>query len=240
MALSNKKIISFQILQLAPTKKIFLVFISTCLLFTASAQSQWPRFSIATDVNSQHSFTKNQQFWAVGHTIIANFHLTSKDGIYVWFGYNVGGKFSNQLTGVAKLPATNPQQIGYTNNARIAFRNLSAGWKRYLKGTPDAEKGWNLYGYAGFGLMMGKIKNKHSVQLDTAVYDLPVLNGDAGFKRLTIDAGLGGEIPLGGDFYFYSEIKTGIPASDYPSKYIFVNDRAPFVSALAIGLRLLF
>ena len=110
MALSNKKIISFQILQLAPTKKIFLVFISTCLLFAASAQSQWPRFSIATDVNSQHSFTKDQQFWAVGHTIIANFHLTSKDGIYVWFGYNVGGKFSNQLTAVAKLPATNPQQ----------------------------------------------------------------------------------------------------------------------------------
>jgi hypothetical protein len=66
------------------------------------------------------------------------------------------------------------------------------------------------------------------------------LSGKANYKRLTFDIGAGVEFPLGGDFYIYSEGKVFIPTTDYPSKYLFINDRAPYTGMLSVGLRLLF
>ena len=109
-----------------------------------------------------------------------------------------------------------------------------------MKGTPDAEKSWNLYGFAGFGLLLGQVENTHSVSIDTAVYAVPVLSGKAQFKRLTMDLGVGWEIPIAGDFYFFTEGKVWIPTTDYPSKYIFVNNNAPLVAMLGLGIRILF
>jgi hypothetical protein len=67
-----------------------------------------------------------------------------------------------------------------------------------------------------------------------------VLSGKANFKRLTVDLGIGWEIPIGGDFYFFTEGKVWVPASNYPSKYIFVNNNAPYVAMLGTGIRIVF
>ena len=120
------------------------------------------------------------------------------------------------------------------------FKHVSLGWKHYFKGNSNAEKNWNLYGYAGFGLMLGRVVNAHSVNIDTVAYNVPVLAGKANFKRLTFDLGLGVEFPLGGDIFIYTEGRTFIPTSDYPSKYIFINNNAPLIVSLNLGFRVLF
>src|ERR1043166_9591557 len=103
------------------------------------------------------------------------------------------------------------------------------GWKHYLKGASDLEAKWSVYGYAGFGLLLGRVINTHSVAIDTSFYSVPVRNGKANFKRLTFDVGVGYEIFLGGDIYFYNEARVWIPTTDYPSKYIFINNNDPLV-----------
>lgn len=122
----------------------------------------------------------------------------------------------------------------------MQFKHVSLGWKRYLKGAYDSENKWNLYGYAGFGLMMGSVVNTHSIDIDTTVYFVPVLSYKDNFKRLTLDLGTGVEIILGGGIYFYIEARVLIPATDYPSKHLFVNNNAPFTGAANAGIRVLF
>ena len=212
----------------------------TCFfaLFITGAFSQ--QFSLATDLSIQRNFKKQQSYWAFGHTTQTLFHLTPKDGIYLWFVYYSNGKFKNNLTADAKSPLTTPQQVNYTNSARMRLKQFSIGWRKYIIGTPDAEKHWNLYGFAGFGLMFGKVQNTHSVVIDTALYNVPVRSGEGDFKRLTMDVGLGWEMPLGGDLFFYTEGKVWIPTTNYPSKYIFINNNAPFVATFGAGVRVLF
>ncbi|HWR33019.1 MAG TPA: hypothetical protein VN451_05820 [Chitinophagaceae bacterium] len=198
------------------------------------------KFSIATDLGLQRSFKKEQQYWAVGHTVQAQFNYNAKSGFYAWIAYYSVGKFSNNVTATAKSIITSPQTVNYINNAEMRFKHFSLGWKRYLKGSCHAEEGWNLYGYAGLGILLGKVINSHSAFIDSSVYFIPVRSGKANFKRLTADLGLGWEIPLGGDVFFYTEGRVWIPTTDYPSKYIFVNDNAPLVGMLNFGIRILF
>lgn len=219
-------------------KRFTILLLLAVILASANAQNM--RFSVATDLGGQRSFKKGQQFWALGHTVHALFNLTPKDGIYVWFAYYTNGKFTNELTANAKSPLTTPQQINYTNRASMRFKHFSAGWRKYLKGNCEIEKGWNLYTTAGFGLLPGRIINAHSVSIDTSLYNVPVREGKANFKRLTADLGLGWEKPVGADFFLYAEGRVWIPASDYPSKYIFVNDNAPLAAMMNVGLRILF
>jgi hypothetical protein len=215
--------------------------LSLIFLFTFGITfSQRPQFSLATDVSVLRSFKKEQQYWAVGQTVHLHFHFTPKDGAYAWISYYSKGKFTNALTANAKSPATVPQQINYQNKAEMQLRHVSLGWKRYLKGAYDSETKWNLYGYAGFGLMMGGIINTHSVSIDTAGYTVPVLSGKANFKRLTFDLGSGIEIILGGGIYFYLEGRALVPTTGYPSKHLFVNNNAPFAGAANVGIRILF
>lgn len=211
------------------------------LLFSGiRVNAQWPRFSLATDLTLQGSFKKEQRFLAVGHSTTLNFHLSARNGIYVGFCYFSDGKFTNALTATAKQVSTVPQQIAYENRARLRFKEFSIGWKHYFIGAPVAENKLNFYGFAGLGIILGRVNNIHSVNIDTAIYNMPVLNGKANFKRLTADLGAGVELPLGSDFYIYSEGKVFIPTTDYPSPYIFINDRAPYTGMLSLGLRLLF
>lgn len=202
--------------------------------------AQPPQFSIATDIGIQRSFKKEQQYYAFGHTVQAQFHLTYKDAVYVWLSYYTNGKFNNDVTATAKSPLTLPQQIDYRNRAIMSFRQFSAGWKKYLKGHYMTEDGWNLYTYAGFGLLYGRVENSHTVPIDTLDYNVPVQHGKGKFKRLTLDLGLGAEFPLGGDFYLYTEGRLWVPATDYPSKYVFVNENAPLVGMFNAGIRILF
>ncbi|MBL0153758.1 MAG: hypothetical protein IPP93_09800 [Chitinophagaceae bacterium] len=211
----------------------------TFLLFTAAANAQ-VRFSLCNDLGLQRSFKKGQQYWAGGHTLSGDFHFTSTDAAYFWISYYTEGKFKNNLIATAKSPSTTPQQVNYVNNALMRFKQFSLGWKKFLKGSFDADKSWNMYGFAGFGIILGKVTNTHSVSIDSNVYVLPVRSGKANFKRLTIDVGLGAEWPMGSDFFVYSELRAWLPTTSYPSKYVFVNRDAPIVGMLNFGLRILF
>ncbi len=194
---------------------------------------------MATELSLQRSFKKEQRYWAVGQTVHLHFHLNAKDGVYAWISYYSDGKFSNELTATAKSPFTTPQLVNYRNDAEMRFKHISLGWRRYLKGSFNSEK-WNLYGYAGFGLLLGRVFNTHSVPLDTSVYFVPVRSGKANFKRLTFDLGFGYEAHIGGDIYFYTEGRALIPTTDYPSKHLFVNNNAPFMGTVSAGVRILF
>ena len=216
------------------------IFVSLAFFLPVFAFSQQARISIATDLSLQHNFKKEQRFTVIGHTVQVQFHITPKEGVYVWFVYYSNGKFKNNLAATAKSATTLPQQIIYINNANMRLKEFSVGWKKYLKGTSESEKGWNLYAYAGFGLMLGRVENTHSVSIDTAAYNLPVIRGKANFKRLTIDPGIGIEKYLSGDLYIYSEARVWIPTDGYPSRYIYLNDRAPWAGMLSVGLRILF
>ncbi|MEN9549132.1 MAG: hypothetical protein RIR12_1723 [Bacteroidota bacterium] len=221
-------------------RKFSAILLCLFVLNVAALFAQYPGVSLGTDVSLQRNFSKNQIFWSVGHTVQAQIPITEKNGAYIAFGYITNGLFANQLTATAKNTSTNPAVINYKNNAAMKLRHLSIGWRHYIKGSPAAEQGWSIYGFAGFGLTAGDITNVHSVVIDTVQYAVPVLSGSAKFKRLTLDVGGGFEKLLGGDIYLYTEARANIPASDYPSKFLLTNRNAPFTAALALGLRLLF
>lgn len=215
--------------------------ISFLLIFYAGwSFAQFPQLSVATDVSLQHNFKKAQRYSAIGQTINAILHLTGKDAVYTNFNYYSNGKFKNDVTATAKSSLTLPQQINYVNNGKMRLKHFAIGYRKYLKGSADAEKDWNVYANAGLGIIMGRIENTHSVAIDTSLYTVPVYSGKANFKRLTLDLALGWEIPMGGDFFFYTEGRVWVPTTDYPSNYIFVNDNAPFVGMLNLGLRIFF
>lgn len=212
------------------------------ILFLIAAKNfaQFPQVSFATDVSLQHNFKKEQRYSSIGQTITAILHLTGKEAVYTNFNYFSNGKFKNDLTATAKSSLTLPQQINYVNSGKMRLKHFSVGYRKYLKGTANAEKDWNGYAFAGLGIILGRIENSHSVAIDTVMYAVPVQSGKANFKRLTLDLGLGWEMPVGGDFFFYTEGRVWVPATGYPSNYIFVNENAPFAGMLNIGLRLFF
>jgi hypothetical protein len=220
-------------------KKSFFIF-AFIILFTLTSWPQASGFSIATDLGLQRSFKKEQRYFAGGHTTHVLFHFTPRGAVYAWIAYYTVGKFANNLVADAKSPATIPQQVSYRNDAAMRFKHFSLGWKHYLKGRFDAIEGWNIYAYGGFGLLLGRVVNTHSIPIDTSNYDAPVLPGKANFKRLTLDCGLGYETPIGGMVYFYTDGRLWLPTTDYPSKHIFVNDNAPVVAMLNFGIRILF
>ncbi len=217
-----------------------ILFLIACA-FSQIAFSQ-TRVSIATDLSLQRSFKKEQRFWALGQNIVIDWHFTPKSGAYASVCYYSKGSFQNPLSATAKSSTTLPQQIFFTNNEQVRLKQISLGWKDYFIGTSDAESKWSLYGIAGFGLIFGKATNTYSAAIDTSLYNPPQqpVNGSGHFKRLTLDLGLGWEIPLAGDVYFYSEGKIWIPTTEYPSKYLFVNNNAPLAAAVSAGLRILF
>lgn len=160
--------------------------------------------------------------------------------MYFLTSYSGNGKFSNRLAATAKDSLAIPQQVGYTNKGSMRYNHISIGWKHYLKGVYNSEFQWNLYGYAGFGLLFGQIENTHSVVIDSAVYTMPVLKGKSSFKRLTLDLALGFEVPTGGDLFFYLEARTLVPTTDFPSHYLLINKDAPLTIGMNTGIRILF
>ena len=224
------------ILNIVELKRSVVIFLLACAL---NAEAQFG-FSIATDFGLQRSFKKEQRYWAVGHTVQTQFHVSPRDALYLWISYYTEGKFENHLTATAKSPLVTPSSIAYINRAAMRFKQFSVGWKKYLKGSYDAETDWNIYVYGGFGLMLGRVINNHDPVIDTFDYDVPVRQGKANFKRLTLDVGAGWERPIGADIFLYLEGRAWIPTTDYPSKHIFVNENAPLTGMLNAGIRILF
>ena len=204
------------------------------------AVAQTTQFSLATDVDVIYSFRKQQKFWTIGQTIAGHLHFTPKDGAYAMFSYSGNGKFRNQLEATANDVSTVPQQFDFVNKATMSFYHVSLGWKRYFVGTYNNENGWNLYGYAGFGLVLGKIFNAQSPPVDTFTYHSPVMAGRSSFRRLTIDFAGGFEVPAGGGVYFYTEGRMLVPATDYPNKYLLIYNDAPLIGSVNLGVRILF
>lgn len=216
-----------------------LTFLFTSISLLAISQSG---FSIATDVSVMRNFSPEQKFWAIGQTVIAEINFSKKESAFVRLGYFSPGRFSNLFTATAKLPSTIPSSQVYRVKSTWYNREVSIGWKHYFKGAYDNEMSWNFYSTAGFGLMFTKAQNNFIPVPDTSLYNpAPApISGEHGFKRLTFDLGLGVEYPVSGGFYIYSEARTWIPASDYPSLVLHHPDNVPLPFMLGFGLRILF
>lgn len=209
------------------------------VLITGTTNAQWIS-SIATDFTVQRNFAPKQRYWSIGQTIRGEWHMDALNTGYAWFCYYNRGKFTNNLTATAKDPATIPAGIDYHNRGGIRFSQLSFGWKRYITGNAFTEQGVNVYGLAGFGLLFGKVLNIHDTRIDTTLYNVPVLAGRGKYNRLTLDLGLGMEVPVGGDFFVYGECKSYIPVSTFPNRYLLNDKYTPLPGLLTIGIRVLF
>lgn len=198
---------------------------------------------MATDGTILRNLNSLQKFWAFGQTVQLNFYPTSgnKNAVYAWVSYYTVGKFKNNFSAAAKDPSTTPQDFSYTINTHLRYRHLSVGWKHYFRGGYNAETVWNIYGLAGFGLLLGKAENTYNKSVDSSLYIIkPPREGNGAFKRLTLDAALGTEFPLGTAVFVYTEARTWIPTSHYPSEYLYEdNYNIPAILAINVGLRVL-
>jgi len=209
-------------------------------LITCSLKAQLA-YSIATDVSILRSFSPQQHFLAFGQTVKGNWHFSKKETAYAWVSYYTNGRFKNRATAIANGLTTQPPFINYTVYSKLRYRQVSVGWKHYFKGAYNEETSWNLYGLAGFGLLLGKAENTYSQLIDTIQYEAPIrpTAGTGNFKRLTFDIGIGTEIPLGSTIYFYTELRSWLPESDYPSKYLINRSQLPQTLLLNGGIRVL-
>jgi hypothetical protein len=221
--------------------KKFLFIIFPVHFISVATLSQL-RVSISSDISLMRNFKPQQQFWSFGQNVKFDFNPMTKDGLYVAMCYYSPGRFQDKLIAEAKSATTVPQQISFTNHAKLQLKEFSIGWKHFLKGNNEIEEGWNLFTLTGFGLVFGKAENSYSLILDTSLYNPPQrpLNGTGRFKRLSFDLGLGFEFPIADEIYFYSDARVSIPTTEYPSKFLDQNNNAPFPAMLSAGLRILF
>ncbi len=219
-------------------KKLFLCI----LLFPVFFAGAQVRFSFATDVSVVRNFSPHQRFWAIGQTIQGQFHFNERESFYTWLMYYSPGRFSNEFIAEARNAGTTPSKIAYTMKGLWNMKEFSMGIKHYFKGGYNIETGWHLYGQAGFGLMFTGIQNSLRNAVDTSLYQLAEVprEGSDEFKRLTIDLGMGVEVPLGGDFFVYTDARTYIPSSSYPSTYLHNTKNVPLPLMINLGVRILF
>ena len=165
----------------------------------------------------------------------------SKVKVNLLYNYSLPtGSFKNDFTATAKSSATSPSILPFKASAKWRSNEISLGWKHFFKGSFDAESGWNAYGIAGFGLLFANIENNFSPAIDTSLYLTPTHFGTSKFYRLTLDLGAGVEYPVGAGFFLYSDVRTWLPASDYPSPYLHSNKNVPLPFMISAGMRMLF
>lgn len=200
------------------------------------------RFSLGTDASLLHNFAARQAFTVIGQTLHGEWHTNDKNTLYAWFSYHSNGTYKNELRAAAKDASTQPQTIFFTNHSEMKLRQLSLGFKKYLLGSYRSLEKFNLYGAAGFGLMIGTASNNFSIPVDTAVYTVQqhIASGSGDFKRMTLDISAGWEIPLAYEIFLYSEVRMQIPTTDYPNNYLLKNNHAPLPGSINLGIRILF
>ena len=199
------------------------------------------RFSVRVDLSVAHNFSPDQQFWAIGQTFQGDLHFTKKQSAFVWLNYYRRGKFRNDVTAEAKSSQTAPPTYTYPLQSSWQPIEFSLGWKHYFKGSFDEEIGWSLYGLAGLGVSTFKVENHIMTTMDTSLYHLPPpIPGSGKFHRLILDLGVGAEYPASGNIYLYGDIRSWLPASDYPSEYMYSNKNVPLLFSISGGIRILF
>ncbi len=219
------------------TMKTWLLLVVLGFNSIASAQI---KFSFATGGSVLRNFSPQQKFWTVGQTVRGEFHFTLKQSAYASVDYYIQGKFKNNFTANANSITTAPQRLNYTATGRFTFRQLSLGWKHYFKGGYTAEKTMNLYGTTGFGFLFAKVSNSFSSPVDGSLYNTQLIGGAGKVRKLTFDLGLGGEMPLGGNFFAFADARTWLPASSNTSPFLHNQRNVPLPVIASIGLRLLF
>jgi hypothetical protein len=212
------------------------------LLVISTAAKAQVKFSMGTDVSLLRNFSTNQQFTSFGQSVQGNVHLTAKQTIYGWLSYYLNSSFTNRFNAVAKDPATIPAAAIFRVKGTWKYNHISIGLKQYLYGSHDRNDQISIYGMAGFGLLFAKATNALLDPVDTALYQLPANPqiGASAFKRLTFDLGIGGEYPLGTDLFIYTDLRTWINTSSYPSAIFHSTGKAPVPVLLSVGLRALF
>jgi hypothetical protein len=217
--------------------KTWLLSVGLVICSLASAQI---KFSISTGGVVLRNFSPQQKFWAVGQTVRSEFHFTPKQSAYASIDYYTEGKFKNNFTATANSITTTPQQLSYTATGVLPFRQISLGWKHYFKGGYTVGKSINIYGAAGFGFLFAKMRNSFSIPIDVILYNAQPQQGEGKIKKLTFDLGLGGEMPLGGNFFAFADARTWLPASGNTSPFLHNQRNVPLVVTASVGLRLLF
>jgi hypothetical protein len=200
------------------------------------------KFSLATDFSVLRNFDGQQPFTVFGQTLHGQWHVDEKNSFYTWFNYYSNGKYKSQLTATAKSITTQPQSISFTNKSEMKLRQISVGVKRYLLGTFKKTDQFNLYGAAGFGLILGAASNNFSTGIDTLQYSVQnnIIAGTGNFKRLSLDITAGWELPIAYEIFVYSEARLHIPTTGYPNNYLLKNTNAPFTGSINFGIRILF
>lgn len=232
---------AFCFLILAPQQDVLKKFVLFPFLFFSCSTLLAQYSSIATDVSILRSVTRGSSFWAFGQTVQAQYHINPATTAYAWVSYYSNGVFKNRLPAFATNNAISPRQLDYTVKSSLRFRQISLGFRRYLKGAYNSETTWNLYGLAGFGLLLLKATNSYNQPVDTALYIVPqkAIAGTKNLVRLTADVGLGAEMLLGSGIYLYADVRTWIQASRTSSAYLY-NDAVPRVVIVSGGIRILF
>ncbi|MFL5787237.1 MAG: hypothetical protein ACJ748_04230 [Flavisolibacter sp.] len=200
-------------------------------------------FSLTSDASLLRNLSPQQKFWSFGQTIQGQFHFSKKESAYIWVCYYTPGIYKNSYTAVEKNPGTIPSQINYTVRGRWLPRQMSIGWRHYLKGSFDNNDTWNLYTIVGFGIMISTLQNTFNLPIDTSKYTIPSnpIEGNSSFRRLTFDLGLGGEFAIGSDIFLYGEGRILTPASDKnPSSYFHNYSHVPLSLTMNAGIRVLF
>ena len=221
------------------TKSKFLFILSLVFFNALHAQT---KFSLATDLSVLRNFDKQQKFTVTGQTLVVQWHVDEKNSFYTSFDYHSNGKYNSQLIATAKSITTQPQSISFTNHSEMKLRHFSAGLKRYLLGSFKKTDQFNLYGAAGFGLIMGTASNNFSMAVDTFQYTVQnnIISGSGSFKRLSFDITAGWELPVAYEIFVYSEARLHIPTTGYPSNYLLKSTNAPFTGSINFGIRILF
>jgi hypothetical protein len=219
-------------------KVLLALFLNLTLNLTVYSQVE---FSIGTGLSGLRNFSPKQQFWAYGQTLRTNFHFSPKQTAYAWMDYYTDGAFTNKFIATAKPGVLAPSQLPFTATGRLTYRHFSLGWKHYFRGSYAADNGINIYSLAGFGFLFARLSNQLSTAIDTSRYLAPTLpaNGTS-LKKLTFDAGLGAELPIGGSFFVVADARTWLPASSNTSPYLHEQKNVPLPVMISLGMRVLF
>ncbi|HVF96851.1 MAG TPA: hypothetical protein VM871_06010 [Flavisolibacter sp.] len=207
-------------------------------LFGVFARAQ-ENISIATGASVLRNFSPQQSFWAAGHTVQAHVHFTAKQSAYAWLEYYTDGKFTNTFTATAKSALTTPQQLRFSANGRLTYRHFSIGWKHYFSGNYANTKSFSMYGLAGFGLLFAKVQNEVSTPVNLSLYDAPTIEGQGNVRKLTVDMGAGGELPLSASIFGFADVRTWLPSSSNESPYLHNQRNVPLPFMLSAGVRVL-